>query len=232
MPQEMPAMDNKTLTALFRAVGSRYGYDDITAEFAAFRDFKIRWSRTYRWASFEVSDYLSDAPDEVITSLADTLFAKIKGERDTEYSDEVCGWLTSDDFVRSKQPMFIRRYRGLSRSSQGDERDLMESYDRLVSAGLVERDPDLFLGWAVKSKPGTVGKSSILMKVVAMSDVLDSIDVPDDLMDYSLYSQVAHVGMGFTAHGNRRGKEYDEILSRFPDRPRIEADLRRMGMHI
>ena len=33
-------------------VGRRNGFEDIGAEFAAFRDFKLKWIRSYKWISF------------------------------------------------------------------------------------------------------------------------------------------------------------------------------------
>ena len=57
-------------------------------------------------------------------------------------------------------------------------------------------------------------------------------DVPDEVMDYCLYSQLAHVGMGFNRNGESRGSQYDALLSRFPDRAEMDSALRRFNMHI
>lgn len=225
-------MNNKTLTALFAAVGRRYGYEETTAEFAAFRDFKIKWTRSPRWISFEVSDYLSDAPERVMTSMAVTIFDRIKGEEAKAYDDEVSEWITSDEFVRSKQPLFVRRFRGLSRGTAGESRDLADSYERLIDCGLVERDPDIYIGWAGANRSLRVARSSVLMKVVAMSDLLDDDGVPEDVLDYCLYTQLAHIGMGFNPFSDRRGPEYDALLSRFPGRPSMESYLRGKGMYV
>ena len=68
------------LTEIFSAVGQRYGYEDVKAEFAPLKDFKVRWQRSYNWAIFTISDYLDRAPDAVLEDLAEVLFAKITGE--------------------------------------------------------------------------------------------------------------------------------------------------------
>ena len=83
-------MNDRTLRAIFRVAGVRNGYDEVDAEFSPFRDFKIKWMRSYRWISFEVSDYLKEAPEEVIQSLTETVFAKVRGENDTLYTEDVC----------------------------------------------------------------------------------------------------------------------------------------------
>ena len=56
-------MSNETLNGIFETVGRRYSYDDISAGFSQFRDFKVRWRRSYKWIEFDVSDYLEDAPE-------------------------------------------------------------------------------------------------------------------------------------------------------------------------
>ena len=70
------------------------------------------------------------------------------------------------------------------------------------------------------------------MRVVSISGCLDSGDVPERLLDYCLFSQLAHVGMGFNPGVGRRGKEYDEVLSQFPRRSEMESALRRLGLHV
>ncbi len=223
-------MNNKTLSAIFTAVGRRCGYDEAVAEFSPFNDFKVRWVRSYRWISFEISDYMEDAPEDIMESMATTIYLKMKGESGLPYSDEVCEWLTSDHFVRTKQPVFVRRYRGLG-GLVGRKRDLSESYDRLVDMGLVEKDPDIYIGWE-SSRSQRVGRASVLMKVVAISQTLDDPKVPEKVLDYCLYSQLAHVGMGFCPSQSRRGPEYDALLSKFPDRAGAESYLRGMSLYV
>jgi archaellum biogenesis protein FlaJ (TadC family) len=70
-------VSDEHLSEIFSAVGARYGYGDIRAEFAALKDFRVRWQRSYNWAVFTVSDYLDRAPDAVLENLAEVLFSKI-----------------------------------------------------------------------------------------------------------------------------------------------------------
>ena len=81
---------DEILNETFKKVGNDFGYD-TSAEFAAYRDFKIRWQWSYRGVEFQVSDYLKDAPVEVLESLARTIFTKIQGD-ESNYTDEVVGW--------------------------------------------------------------------------------------------------------------------------------------------
>ena len=108
-------MENCNSEMLIRAMqnaGKRNGFEDIQAEFAPFRDFKLKWTRSYKWISFEVSDYLRNAPESVMESLAETIFAKMRGDGKTEYSREVCDYLNSDGFLKENQGTYLKRYRG------------------------------------------------------------------------------------------------------------------------
>lgn len=230
-PQERIRLDNNELTRLFAAAGARHGFDDVRAEFAAFQEFKVRWTRNYRWATFEVSDYLIDSPPEVMSALANTIFSKILGE-DMPYPDIVCNWLTSEGFVRSKQQTYIRRFTGFMTDPSGRVRNLEESRRRLEDRGLLVRDPDAVIGWIKSGTSRAVGRSSILMKVVAISTTIDDDEVGEDLFDYCVFSQLARVGMGYDPVIKRRGAAYDAILSKYPDRKEMEYELRRLNLHI
>lgn len=222
--------DNDVLTEAFVEAAAKYGYEDVTAEFVAFKDFKVKWSRSYRWARFFVSDYLMDAPRDVLVSVADTLFTKISGDMSTGYSEEVVEWLTSDSFVKSKQPVFVRRMRGLSLSTAGEQWDLSDSYERLVEKGMVERDPLIFIGWNYRSRRGCVGNSSVLMKTIAMSVSLDTTKISRDALDYALYSQVCHITLGFRPDKPVYCPEYDDLLNLYPDRRVYEDELITIGL--
>lgn len=223
-------MDNKELTECFSAAGSAHGYKTVTARFAAFRDFKIRWSRTYKWAEFEVSDYINGAPGDIMCAIAETIFDKICGG-EGGYPGQVIDWLNSEEFLRDKQPVYARRFPGFLGAVEGTYKNLDDSRRRLVDAGLLEDDPDLRIGWVTPGKGKAVGHASVLMKVVGISGLLDSEGVPDGLLDFCLYTQTAHVSMGFDPARRDRDTQYEELLSLFPDRDEYEMELCRRKLH-
>ncbi len=225
-------MNSNDLTSMVKRISKKYGYEDAIAQFIPIRDFKVRWTRTFKWISVEVCDYLADAPDEVIESLLTTIFERISGKDDTAYGPELTEHVTSEQFIREKQPMYVRRTRGLSKTPCGSVKNLDDSYRRLIDMGLAVNDPQAYIGWAIFPTPHVVAKTSVIMKVIAVSDLLDKEDVDDDVVDYVLYAQLVRLQMGFNPETTRRGKEYDELLDRFPDRYAMERKLERMDMHI
>ncbi|MGI6471506.1 MAG: hypothetical protein ACOX1N_00270 [Candidatus Methanomethylophilaceae archaeon] len=223
-------MDNTELQEIFRNIGKKYKYDAVAAEFTAYKDFKVRWQRSYKWADFKVSDYLSDAPGRVIEGLAETLFTRICIRDETSFSEEMCDWVTAPEFARTKQPIYLRRSRNITRSPEGEHRNLTDSYNRLIDAGLVEKDPDMFLSWTREPSIRKVGHCSVLMKVVSLSSALDNPEIPDFVTDYVMYHELCHTIMGFNPTTERNQKEFAELEALYPRQNEAEAWLRKLCM--
>ena len=228
----MENCDSEMLNRAMRNAGIRNGFDEIQAEFSAFRDFKLKWTRSYKWISFEVSDYLRNAPENVIQSLAETVFARIRGEDRTAYSEEVCDYLNSQEFLEENQGLFLKRFRGISESARGESVDLLDCYRRLAERGLVEYDPDLVIRWNnIEDRSRKVGRSSVLMRTIVMNPTLDSEDISEEALDYALYSQICHVNLGFGPNKDGDDERYKRMLSEHPGRTKAEAELRRLGLN-
>lgn len=99
---------NEMLKNIFEEVGKKYGYDTVNAMFMAFADFKCRWQRSYSWADFTISDYLVNAPAEVLGDLAECLFSKFQGD-DREFSKEFKDFVTSEEIYGKWKDTFLLR---------------------------------------------------------------------------------------------------------------------------
>ena len=229
-------MENCSSEMLNRAMhnaGVRNGFDEIQAEFSAFRDFKLKWTRSYKWISFEVSDYLKNAPEHVIQSLAETVFARIRGDDGAAYSKEVCDYLNSQEFLDENQEQYLRRFRGISDSTKGGSVDLLDCYMRLTEQGLVEHDPRLVIRWiSSEDRSRKVGRSSVLMRTIVMNPALDSEDVSEETLDYALYSQICHVNLGFGPSRENDAERYEAMMAGYSERIRAETELRRLGLNL
>ena len=146
----------------------------------------------------------------------EALFGKIASKHDVPYSEEMIAWATSKDFVKYKQPVYLRRSRGITKSPKGEVRDLEESMERLANAGLAEKDPDLVLTWTKEKNIRKVGYCSVLMKVIAISSVFDNGEIPGFVLDYVVYHEYLHASRGMKAFGRAHDLDFreDEIRSR------------------
>ena len=222
---------NEMLTRAMTVAGTRNGFEEIQAEFSPFRDFKLKWTRSYKWISFEVSDYLRNAPENIIKSLAETVYARMLGNEKSAYSQDVCDYLNSDGFLRENQNLYLKRIRGLSPTSMGENVDLGESYARLIEKGLVTNDPRIVIRWT-GDRSRKIGLSSVIMKTIAMNSVLDTGNLSENTVDYALYSQICHVNLGFGPTRENDSERYEAMLSAYPDRAEAEMELRDLGLRI
>ena len=208
----MSATEEK-LNETFKKVGKEYGLD-TSATFAAYRDFKIRWQRTYHWAAFQITDYLQDAPEEVLENLARTIFEKINGN-DCGYSEPVVGWLTAPEFVDRLQPKFIKRDNRIS-LEEGRHKSLTEALERLKEKGLVEDDERMKIFWSneVPSRKGAW--SSMLMKVITVNRSLDDEEVPDEVLDAVLLKEITAINCEYTQTPKEKREVIDEKMSHYP----------------
>jgi len=221
----------EVLRTKFREIGKEFGYDRVEAEFFPFIEFKVKWQRSYKWAEFQVSDYLADAPPEVIEGLCISLFSKIKGE-DEGYSEDMCKWITAPEFSEYKQPVFIRRKRNITKTPKGEAKDLEASYDRLVELGLVEKDPTIHLSWTKEPNVRKIGNCSVLMKVITISSVLDTDMIPDFVLDYCLYHELCHIMIGFDPTASVHGEQFSKLEDKYPKKDEAQEWLKRLCLYL
>jgi hypothetical protein len=221
------------LSEIFAEEGRQHGYNTITAGFMAFKEFKIRWQRTSSWADFKVSDYLEDAPEQVVRDLAHTLLARMDGEGITSYSPAMTEWMCRPEFSRTYQPIYIRRSRNIAKGD-GTYKSLEESYNRLISMGLVDRDETISINWMKSSdtNPRSAGTCSVLMRCLSINNNLDNESVPDIALDLALYHQLCVINAGFNLTGDGFSDKVREIEDRFPNKKDAVNELDKLFITI
>ena len=201
------------LTDAFQEASNILAQDmSVTAEFAPYRDLKVRWARSYRHAEFSVSDYLEDAPIEVIEGIARTIFSKIANSDENGYPKETEKWLTSEEFRSQHQQTYIERSRTIS---DADTSRLEESYQRLLDSGLMKPIEGLKLFWTEENRgDNSPGQSSCLMRVIIINEKLKGS--PDDVLDFCLLKQLANISVDFGTEVLERKNEVETIINMYP----------------
>lgn len=90
---------------------AEYGWKDTIVGFAAYKDLKVKWTRSYTWIEMDISDYLDDAPEDVVVSLVDTICRRIRGYM-ADYPESVLAYLNSQGFRDVQRPRYLKRQRG------------------------------------------------------------------------------------------------------------------------
>ena len=199
-------LTTEELNTTFQKVGNDFGFKNVEAEFAPFRDVKIKWFRTSNHARFSVSDYLTTAPAGVVEDIVTGLMQRMHGEKFDGYSSETVGWMTSHSFRTENQGKYIERSRSLDIDTEGTER-LWGSYHRLVSEGMVPEIEDLRMFWSKGENVAKAGQSSCLMRVVIMNRRLLDSKIPSEILDYCILYELLNVIMPFGMDNIERKKE-------------------------
>jgi len=223
---------SETLTTAFRSVGKEYGYDSVSADYESFKEFKVKWRRSCGWIEFEASDYLKDAPEDVLKGVAETIFSRISRMEQRRYSDTMLEWMTSKDFVKKKQPTYLRRSRNLTGTQVGKHVDLGESYKRLIDMGLVSYDEDLVISWTRQPNIKRIGYCSVLMKVIAISSLFDTPSIPTLVSDYILYHELIHLNRGFDPFNQKHDTDFHALESLYKERDEAETWLKKLRLHL
>lgn len=213
----------------FQAIGRRYGFDEVDAEFYPFKEFKTTWQRTGTKAEFKVTDYLLGADEEIMGDFASCLFTRIKSRRREVYTDRLREWLKSPEFVRLNQPLYLERSRNLTYSPQGESHDLLALLDRLHAKGLVHDGAGAFITWTDRPNRYRMGYCSVLMKVVAISSALDVAKVPDFVTEYVLYHEMLHLENGTDSLRSYHDAAFRRQERMFPQWREAESWLKKVA---
>lgn len=218
-------VSNERLQQIFEHTGRAYGYENVTACFYPFPDFKVKWTRTYKRISFEVSDYLDRAPDDVLTSLADTIYNKLSGT-ESDYSNVLIRYL--EDISPENMSDYIKRKR-LNDNSVGQYHDLNDCVNRLRGQGLIPPDTECILCWDDQASVKASG-CSVIQKIVWVNTALDRKGVPENVLDYAVFNKMAHIIAGY---GNSAsGSEFLRLDTLYPMRVEAMDWLSEHGMSI
>ncbi len=220
---------DERLKEIFGRVGREFGYEPVDAYYTDFRDLKVKWYLT-RYSSsivFTVSDYLRDAPDEILEKLATTLCRRIAGKR-SRYPKVLEKWITSEDFRRANRPLYLERCDKPLGTAEGEFRNLQDSADRIAAMGIIDVPEDVYLSWARFTARGNLGMGSVAMRVALISDLLDREDIPDYALDWAVFLQLARISYGINTDGNIDAY-LDDLRDRFPRAEEARAWIRRLG---
>ena len=157
-------------------------YLRINAEWSEFPELKVKWARSYDFIHFYVTDYLEDAPENIIKGLMTTIMAKINGDMDATYNEATIEYLTSNDFVQAKRPVYVGRMKEFSQS-----RRLTWALKRLQNKGLVQGQ-NVCLGFGESEKDS---QSSVLFKTAIINNKLAKAD--NDILDFVVYKAVKYM---------------------------------------
>jgi hypothetical protein len=230
--QEQSMTDGFSIDQIFKDSGQRYGFDNVTADFSPEGEMKVTWVRFGTSIDFWISDFLDFAPKDVLESLAETIFSKIRYEPSLDYSDVLMDFVWRKDFLERKRPVYMSRLNGVSQGPVGRHRDLDDSYIRLLEGGLIKSDAEIEIRWLPMSDSNCIGHSSTIMKTACVNRRLDMPFVSDEALDLCLFSQIKFIELGRIRDPHEREKLVRDSVAEYPDADKLDQELKQLGLTI
>ena len=217
--------DGSGLSGVPELVFPEFGFVPGKVGFAARKDMSFAWSIRGKTLNLTLSDYLADAPSDVIADFTRGALMRIKGMKPV-FGKAYLDYVTSDGFILAKRPVYMRRSRNIFPDGHGDVRSLYDSVQRLMDRGLVF-DSDIgntVFVWTKKPTYTRLGYCSTMMRMVAVSRALDSERYPEEVLDYVVYHEIIHLRLGYRPFDNN---PHDAAFRRYermyPDFPAVSA---------
>jgi predicted metal-dependent hydrolase len=175
----------------------------------------------------ELSDYLQDAPDAVIRDTCKSIVAWSRGRRYVS-PESLSQYVRTPEFIVSSRPKYLKRCRSLMLTQQGRCKNLIDSVERLMEAGLVEDDDirNSYYTWADHMAKYRFGQCNQTFRVVTVNPILDDDRVPDEIVDYVVYHETLHLRQDTSKHHRPHNAQFRSWEHQFPDYDKAEQYLR------
>lgn len=201
----------------------------IDAAFVGRKEFYYSWRVSPGRVELRLSDYLEDAPDDVLEAMVRAMHSRSRGIS-SDLPGTVTDHMSSDVFISGKRPTYIRRSRNLRRTAVGDCRDLHGSVDRLLDSGLLSGEDidNSYISWTRQDNRRRVGFCSTMFRVIGISSALDSPSVPEPVLDYVVYHECLHLRQRYHPGERSHDSRFRAWERMYPDWRSMEAILRKL----
>lgn len=218
---------DERLFEIISPIVSDQGLELRAASFCRAKEFQASWKKSGNCIDVKFSDYLTDAPEDVIKDFSRTVIGTI-ANRKPSYGKTYLEWVRSDDYINNKRKLYLKRSRNLTGTPEGNERDLIKSLDRLLDHGLLEPESiaNSFFSWTKIPNVRKLGFCSPMMRVVGISCVLDDISVPEFVLDYVVYHEALHLAQGYRPGQAPHSKKFRADERKYPRYEEAESYLK------
>lgn len=216
--REVPDQAIRACLSHFQAVDVQY----ITR-----KEFTYQWAVSGRSALIRIPDYLADSAGDIQASFCDMVCRRARGI-DWSFPSDCLDHIRSDGYILSGRPVYLSRSRNLSRTTTGTCRDLSESVQRLLDAGLLSESDvgNSYMSWTRRGALRRMGFCSTMFRVVGISSTLDSDEIPDHVVDYVVYHECLHLRQGYRPDHRSHDPQFRSWERSYPDWAVAERSLK------
>jgi len=206
---------------------SMYPYDCYKVTLKQKMHLHYAYRITREGIEIELSDYLENAPISVLNDECEAIVAWSRGRRYVQ-PKSLSDYIRTDDFIVGNRPTYLKRARSYTMSQQGCSRNLIDSVERLMDMDLVF-DTDIgnsYFTWALHMAKYRFGQCNQTFRVVSVNPVLDSPDVPENILDYVVYHEILHLRQDTSKNHRPHNAQFRNWEHMYPGYDEIEDRLK------
>lgn len=126
-----------------------------------------------------------------------------------------------------KQPVLIRRIKKIARSDVGTYRNLFDSVQRLLDAGLLTEEDiqNSYFTWSSGKNIQKLGSCYTIFRIIIISSIYDDPSVPEVFLDHTVYHECVHMRIGYHPWNKvYHDAEFHRQMDLFPDNEKVDKD--------
>ncbi len=216
----------------FTDAAAQLGVGPVSAKFHPYTELKHTWTRDGRRVSFKVSDYLRNAPGDVIESLSMYLLCRAYGKScDNRLCARYVEYSCSRELWEAAKDTYLGRARNLTFDVKGRYRDLRAVFDYVNSFYFAGKAPEPILAWVCESPRRRLGYYFEPLRLLATNRVLDQETVPRYVLEFVMYHELLHhlgAGDGRALRRVHHTKDFNAQERAFSHYEDAESWLRRL----
>ena len=178
---------------IFQEVGRHLGFDEVRITFARYAELKHVWKTSRGSVELKLSDYVEEAPERVMESLATYLLSRAAGRKCPDGMARVyLDYARSLEFWMPNREEYLSRSRNLVVGARGDVRDLDEVFDYVNSFYFSRRLEKPTLAWTTESPRRRLGFYFEALNILAVNKAMDAERVPRFVLEFVMYHELLH----------------------------------------
>ncbi len=178
---------------IFQEVGRAFGFAEVRVSFARYAELKHVWRTSRGTIDLKLSDYVRDAPEHVLESLANYLLSRASGRKCPDGGSRAyLDYARSRELWTANREEYLARSRNLDLGGRGSVRDLDEVFDYVNSFYFSGRLEKPSLAWTVESPGRRLGFYFEALNILAVNKVMDADRVPRYVLEFVMYHELLH----------------------------------------
>ncbi len=217
---------------IFYRVAGGFGFKDVSLAYRSYSELKHTWRVDGDAVALRLSDYLAQAPEEVVESLAWYLLSRAAGRKCPRgRADAYLRHIRSKGFWSENREKYLARAKDLTLKSKGEHRDLAEVFGYVNSFYFSGRLRRPTLAWSSEPPSKRLGYYFEALDLLAVNRVMDSEKVPRHVLEFVMYHELLHHVNALDAspvrriHHTRSFREQERLFRSYDE---AEVWLRRL----